>query len=413
MKARGGVRSVPILLGCAWAAFFLHSCTAPRRALDPVAMIDTHSAPRIQVGLSKGLRVPAARVAFEGPFQVFGAAGPLPADDAAGASGYVELSIDGGLKVGSRSYAEPAVRLSAGPDAGFVLEGTRYRGDLLVVRDEVKGGGPPVLTLVNDVDLEDYLAGVVGKEMSLSKGEEALKAQVVAARTYAWYEVQNRTLRVRAGEKFDVYDDERSQVYGGRERETALAIRLVAETRGLCCSYEGRIFKTFFSSTCGGHTEPARLMLSEGEDIPPLSGTPCGHCTEGKFYRWSAEFDRAEMAKKLFGAQTVSKIASVTVTKTMRGGHALEVLVLVDNSKKEYRFHANDGFRRRIDPRAIRSTMIESVKVEGEKVIVAGKGWGHAVGMCQVGAYRLADLGWSSTRILEFYYPRSAVKKFY
>ena len=110
----------------------------------------------------------------------------------------------------------------------------------------------PGLTLVNDVDLEDYLRGVVGKEMSLSRGEEALKAQVVAARTYALYEAKMRTLATVKGEKFDVYDDERSQVYGGQERETATAARLVDDTRGEFVIYGSRLVKTFFSSTCGG-----------------------------------------------------------------------------------------------------------------------------------------------------------------
>jgi stage II sporulation protein D len=97
----------------------------------------------------------------------------------------------------------------------------------------------------------------------------------------------------------------------------------------------------------------------------------------------------------------------------MPGGHALEVIVRVENSPREYRFHANDGFRRRIDPRAIRSTLFESIEVKGEKLVLAGRGWGHAVGMCQIGAYKLAAQGRTATEILEFYYPQSAVTKTY
>jgi len=407
----GGIRSLFAVVATAWTAIFLHSCSAPRAALDPAALGQIHSAPRIQVGLSRFMRVDSAAVVFREPFAVVGRAGYLQKEE--GGSEAIALKWEEGLRVGTRVHAETSLRITSGTDGGFEINGVRYRGDLIVVRDDDRDTRAPRITLVNDLDLEDYLKGVVGKEMSLSRGEEALKAQVIAARTYALYEAQMKTLATVKGEKFDVYDDERSQVYGGREKETSLAIRLVDETRGLFVVFAGRIVKTFFSSTCGGHTEPAVLVLGEGEDIPPLRGTTCGFCTESKYYAWKAEFSRAELAKKLWGPTSPAKVKSVRVTKTLPGGHAQEVGVLVEKGVKEHLLEANGGFRRRIDPRLIRSTLWDSVETVGEKIVITGRGWGHGAGLCQYGAYKMAELGKSATEILEFYFPQARVQKLY
>src|SRR5688572_11918501 len=410
-RSRGGFRSLFIVIGTAWGAIFLHSCGAPSGALDPAALGQIHSAPRLRVGLGKWIRVDSAAVIFPESFVVVGTAGVVQRES--GGSGAIALGWQDGLRVGTRVHPDTMLRLSSGTDGGFELGGTHYRGDLLVLKDDDRETKTPRITLVNDVDLEDYLRGVVGKEMSLSRGEEALKAQVVAARTYALYESRMRTLGTVKGEKFDVYDDERSQVYGGRERETAAAVRLVDETRGMFVLYDGRLVKTFFSSTCGGHTEAAVLVLGEGEDIPPLRGAVCGYCTESKYYSWKAEIPRAEMAKKIWGASSQAKVKSVRITKTLPGGHAQEVGITVEKGVKEHLMEANGGFRRRIDPRTIRSTLWDSIESVDEKIIITGRGWGHGAGMCQYGAYKMADLGRAADEILVHYFPRAEVKKLY
>jgi stage II sporulation protein D len=410
-RQAGGTRSLIVVVGTAWAAIFLHSCGAPMGALDPAALGQIHAAPRIRVGLGKYLRVDSAALVFAEPFDVAVASGILQLEE--GGAAAVALAWEDGLRVGTRIHPESSLRLSAGPDGGFEIGGVHYRGDLIVLRDDDRETRAPRITLVNDVDLEDYLRGVVGKEMSLSRGEEALKAQVVAARTYALYEAKMKTLATVKGEKFDLYDDERSQVYGGREKETSAAIRLVDETRGTFVVFASRLVKTFFSSTCGGHTEPAVLVLGEGEDIPPLRGAPCGYCTESKYYSWKAEFNRAELAKKIWGPSSVAKVKSVRVTKTLPGGHAQEVGITVEKGVKEHLLEANGGFRRRIDPRLIRSTLWDSIETVDDRIVICGRGWGHGAGMCQYGAYKMAELGRTSDQILEHYFPQAEVKKLY
>ena len=122
------------------------------------------------------------------------------------------------------------------------LGGAAYRGLL-----EFRPGGSGV-NVVNAVSLEDYVAGVVARESPSSWPAEALKAQAVAARTYA-------ITTSKAGAGFEHYADVRSQVYGGIAAETASTNAAVTATRGQVVTYDGRPVVTFFFSTSGGRTE--------------------------------------------------------------------------------------------------------------------------------------------------------------
>jgi stage II sporulation protein D len=141
-----------------------------------------------------------------------------------------------------------------------------YRGRLEVFPN-TKG----TLTVVNVVGLEDYVRGVVPNELSPGGWPqlEALKAQAVAARTYA---VGNRGRFAREG--FDLTPDTRSQVYGGRSTEHALTDRAVAETRGLVATYAGRPINALYTSTCGGRTEHAEHIFG-GATVPYLRAREC------------------------------------------------------------------------------------------------------------------------------------------
>ncbi|HVF44067.1 MAG TPA: SpoIID/LytB domain-containing protein [Pyrinomonadaceae bacterium] len=144
-----------------------------------------------------------------------------------------------------------------------------YRGRLEVFTN-LNGA----LTVVNVVALEDYVRGVVPNESSpggFGSGPaiESLKAQAVAARTYA---VSNRGQFAAAG--FDVLPSTRSQVYGGVATEHPLSSRAVEETRGVVATYRGRPINALYTSTCGGHTEDAENIFG-GETVPYLRGRAC------------------------------------------------------------------------------------------------------------------------------------------
>ncbi|MCE1205275.1 MAG: SpoIID/LytB domain-containing protein [Holophagaceae bacterium] len=141
----------------------------------------------------------------------------------------------------------------------------RYRGKV-----EIHPNAQGRLTVVNTVDLETYLRGVVPKEMGAWEfpSLEALKAQAVAARTYA---VANRGKRAADG--FDMGDTVADQVYGGRDGEQALTDRAIAETEGLFATYGGKPIQALFMANCGGHTTDVAHVF--GGDAPYLRAASC------------------------------------------------------------------------------------------------------------------------------------------
>ncbi|MBA3714737.1 MAG: SpoIID/LytB domain-containing protein, partial [Pyrinomonadaceae bacterium] len=143
-----------------------------------------------------------------------------------------------------------------------------YRGRLEVFANE-RG----TLTIVNVVGLEDYVRGVVPNELSPGGHPEleALKAQAIAARTYA---VNRRGQFTAQG--FDILPTTRSQVYGGRQTEHPLSDRAVLETAGLVATFEGEPINALYTSTCGGRTEHAENIFG-GEAVPYLRGRECAY----------------------------------------------------------------------------------------------------------------------------------------
>jgi stage II sporulation protein D len=141
-----------------------------------------------------------------------------------------------------------------------------YRGQL-----EVFANPRGTLTVVNVVTLEDYVRGVVPNELSPEAFPEieALKAQAVAARTYA---IKHRDQFASQG--FDILPTTQSQVYGGLASERQLANRAVDETRGLIATYEGQPIDALYTSTCGGRTEDAANIFG-GNEVPYLRGREC------------------------------------------------------------------------------------------------------------------------------------------
>lgn len=160
--------------------------------------------------------------------------------------------------------APGAVRLTPAGAAFLTFGGVRYRGSLRLIP------GPSGVAVVNHVELEQYLLGVVPREMPSQWGDRApaaLEAQAIAARSFA---LATR----KTGAAFDMYADERSQVYGGVSAEDPRATRAVAATAGKVVTYAGQIITTFFFSTSGGRTEnvenvfhgPARPYLASVDD---------------------------------------------------------------------------------------------------------------------------------------------------
>ncbi|HEY0384556.1 MAG TPA: SpoIID/LytB domain-containing protein, partial [Pyrinomonadaceae bacterium] len=173
-----------------------------------------------------------------------------------GAGSQMLFSSRGPLLFAAEDESNAPVRLNDKP----------YRGRL-----EVFANGQGLLTVVNVIGLEDYVRGVVPNELSPGSypAIEALKAQAVAARTYA---VRNRNQFASDG--FDLLPTTRSQVYGGLSTEHPLSTRAVEETRGVVATYRGEPINALYTSTCGGRTENAENIFNEA--TPYLRGRECG-----------------------------------------------------------------------------------------------------------------------------------------
>jgi stage II sporulation protein D len=315
------------------------------------------------------------------------------------------------MVVGRSSY--PGPRLALVPQSGwFKIKAigpdgkprtARYRGSLILTLSENRW------VAANEVEIEDYMKGVVGKEMSLSRTPyEALKAQVIAARTYALYEVLYGRHR-QAGQPFDLFDDERSQMYGGMDAENSTALQVVEETRGLVVMYQGQLVQTVYSSTCGGATEPAWEVLSTPQKIAPLGGVACEHCRPSPHFEWRSTIKKAELCEKLTGKKGV--IESVDVAKMAKGGHAILVRYQVAGEAKPRIVDATWGFRLKAGARIIKSNFLVEIKDAGDAFEFTGRGWGHAAGMCQYGAWEMAKGNRTAFDILLFYYPQSSIEK--
>ncbi|HEU4401600.1 MAG TPA: SpoIID/LytB domain-containing protein, partial [Candidatus Polarisedimenticolia bacterium] len=159
------------------------------------------------------------------------------------------------------------VRLEpARPGTALRVDQNSYRG-ILEARVDKAGN----LQLINELEMEDYLRGVVPNEMGpgVYPELEALKAQAVAARTYI---VANMGQFAEDG--YDVCDSPQCQVYKGAGTEYSLTNQAVEETRGVILTFNGRPINALYTSTCGGHTEDGQLVFLE-EKAPYLKGVPC------------------------------------------------------------------------------------------------------------------------------------------
>ncbi len=276
---------------------------------------------------------------------------------------------------------------------GLVWIGDRwYRGKVYVVPT---GSG---LTAVNYVDLEEYLYSVLGGEMPTNWPLEALKAQAVAARSYALYQRQTGANTV-----FDVGDTTRWQVYGGVQEETNTTVAAVQGTRGQVLTYNGQIINAVFHSSSGGHTENVEdVWLSA---LPYLRAVP-DYDQAAPVFQWTVTFSADQMRQKITG---VGNIISFAAERSTPRGRLKSVRVVGDAGE---RVLTGDEMRQALN---LRSTLF-TIQPQSDRVAsaqgiptpggfqVIGRGFGHGIGMSQYGAYGMASQGRNYRDIVLHYY---------
>ena len=264
------------------------------------------------------------------------------------------------------------------------------------------------IALVNIIDMESYLPGVVSSEMDESWPQDSLAAQAISARSFAFFRIKQFAIGVsKKPFDYDLTDDIYSQAYRGEERTGPKTKQAVEQTRGVVMSYESKIFNCLFHDTCGGHTEPGDLIFSL-TPIPPLAGRNCGFCYHSKHSQWKVEFTQDEISNAL-GLK--GAIEAILVTKTAPGGHAVELLLKISGRNEPIIFQAQK-FRIALNPNKLQSTLFKVTKKDRIFEFI-GRGWGHAVGLCQEGTRGMSEKGFTPLQVLEYYYPQAKVVKIY
>lgn len=320
----------------------------------------------------------------------------------------------------------------------------KYRGDLLIVKNK-----PGKFNIVNQLDLDDYLKGVVPNELPVSFGLEALKAQAVAARNYAVKP------RVKYNKTFDLCDTVQCQVYFGQNSENALSDKAVDETKGLVGLYNDEIILALYSSTAGGYTESYENAFSDPASgifpaapvpylkaVPDIEGTPPLNTEEtarwfyttnansfeqaSPYFRWTKTWTAEEMREVL--NKTLAKSSSTkNVLPAFTDGsdigelYGIEAVERGESGKvKSIRITGSNGVwtvQKELVIRRIFENLGKSLPSANfvintytdeigkpNKIEFIGGGYGHGVGMSQYGAGYMGKNGYTFDQILKHYY---------
>jgi len=306
--------------------------------------------------------------------------GTIPQGDA-----YMVRPVPGGVQLGhwrSRQlWVEPT-------GEGYIWIGDRwYRGDARLVP---RGNA---LDAINYVDLEEYLYSVVGAEAIASWPIEALKAQAVAARSYALYK--------RAETPNDLYDigtTTATQVYKGLQSEAPSTQRAVRETAAEVMVYNGRVILAVFHSSSGGHTENVEDIWSS--PLPYLRGVQ-DYDQNAPVYQWRKTFSRHDLSNRIGGVGAVQRFVP---ERTTPHGRIVTMRVVGDRGMRRV---SGAELRKAL---GLRSRLF-TVTAAGNGFLVRGRGFGHGVGLSQWGAKGLADRGATYRKILGHYYRNAALTR--
>lgn len=312
---------------------------------------------------------------------------PQPAGDR------IELRcLEGQVSVGPRRIEGTAVVQADGP---LRVLGRGLRGRL-----EISCAGER-WTALNVLPLESYLSAVLGGEMPPSFPLEALKAQAVAARSYALM----RKIDARdQGRPYHLNSTVLSQVYAGLAREDPRTAAAVKATQGEVLALGMTPVEAYFHASCGGLTESGAAAL--GRPLPYLKSVACPCAGHSPYAHWRIEVSAAALARAV-GLARAEEAEVVSRTSTGRAAR-----VRVRGPKGTERTLAAVALRAALGYQLLPSTWFTLAR-EGQSFVFEGRGAGHGAGLCQWGARILAEQGRTYREILAHYYPGTSVEKIY
>ena len=315
----------------------------------------------------------------------------------------------------------PCTLLAKSADNYFELNDHSYRGSLILI-----AGRNGTFTVVNYCDVEDYLRGVVPLEIGRRSKEEfeALKAQAVAARTYTYKKILNKY-----SSPYDLVATVEDQVYGGVNAEYPLSDRAIQLTKGIVLAYADSLIYAYYHSTCGGVTAAIEDVWNKAStpylcSIKDVNTRGEAYCSTSKYFTWQESWKTSTLASILWRYtdkdspnhfNIKGKISKIVIAERFTCGRISVCRVVSNLGIYEYggdriRF----VFRRNLKGYPIlRSSNFEVLNVDSKEVLLKGRGYGHGVGMCQMGAIGRACAGQSFGEILDAYYTGSSVAAVY
>jgi stage II sporulation protein D (peptidoglycan lytic transglycosylase) len=296
----------------------------------------------------------------------------------------------GQIHLSNLGIAVEAVQIVPRRPAAVIYAGDKlYRGGL-----EVKSRNGKLM-VVNTLDLEEYLYGVVPKEAPAKWEMAALRAQAIVARTYALY----KRARNGAGDYDVAAQYVRDQHYDGFSAEHPRTTQAVNDTRGLVLTCDGELIPTYYHAESAGSTENSEHVWSAAHPCLRAVKTPMHPASP--YLQWTADVAlqdvRAALIKSGYAIDTVRSLQPIQWSPS---GRIMALKVI--HKRGEHVIRGTD-FRMALGPEVIRSTRF-TVQVRHGRAFFAGQGWGHGVGLCQWCSQGMAELGYDYEAILSHYY---------
>lgn len=298
------------------------------------------------------------------------------------------------------------------PTGLLSYENVKYQGLFKVVTNP-KGDS---CDIVNDIPMEAYISSLLTKEMNSKWPIEALKAQAVAARSYALHKMKSQQVSKELGSEafYDLESSEKHQVSGAFFDSTPSTIEASNETKGeVLLTSDGQLRPIFFNAKCGGKTLRPDQVWHNRE--PSYQSVNCPFCHGIGPKSWNKWISQDRM-KDFFKWASEKKV----IQEPLEAKFNSMVLVPDNIDKFTINFYINDrpfivekaALRRYFGNVLFPSNSFELVMKYGN-FTAYGEGLGHGVGLCQMGAFAMAKRGWSYKKILAHYFPDHVLKKMY
>jgi stage II sporulation protein D len=309
-------------------------------------------------------------------------------------------------KVAKVDLRSPVLLASLSSNTGIIKwEDTQYRGDLKIVTNSDNKS----CDLINEISMEDYIATLLSKEMNAKWPIEALKAQAVAARTYAVHK-----MKTNSKSEFHLENSERFQVNGSLNDETPKTARAADDTEGLVLISKStkKMTPTFFHAKCGGRTlTPEKVWANK---VPGYKEVDCPFCHKYGVKDWKKPIEKKSFRSAV--DQILTKYYGENLEK-----NSDHYMMVPDRLESRYLTLYRNGDRKKIKKAELRKVLGRkrlpsnnfSIKVVKGNLVFDGAGYGHGVGLCQLGALELAKRGYTYKQILAYYFPGHEIKKIY